>query len=133
MAHLYRVLVPVGDIEEAARFYTAVLGQEGRRVSPGRHYFDCEGTILACFDPGADGDGHAARPNPEEIYLAVADLPATLAACEQAGARFSEEERAAVGHLGRIQKRPWGEESFYVRDPFGNPLCFVSRETVFTG
>jgi catechol 2,3-dioxygenase-like lactoylglutathione lyase family enzyme len=57
VAHLYRVLVPVTDIERAQAFYSSVLGASGRRVSPGRHYFDCEGTILACFDPSADGDG----------------------------------------------------------------------------
>ena len=38
-----------------------------------------------------------------------------------------------MGPLGQIAKRPWGEESFYVSDPFGNPLCFVAADTVFTG
>jgi hypothetical protein len=33
----------------------------------------------------------------------------------------------------RIRKRPWGEKSFYARDPFGNPICFVDEKTVFTG
>jgi catechol 2,3-dioxygenase-like lactoylglutathione lyase family enzyme len=69
MARLYRVLVPVSDIEAARRFYEPVLGAPGKRVSPGRHYFDCEGTILACSDPQADGDGYAAKPNPEPLYL----------------------------------------------------------------
>ena len=133
MARLYRVLVPVGDIEAAKDFYAAVLGEPGRRVSPGRHYFDCEGTILACFDPGAEGDGRAARPNPECIYLAVADLEATCQACKDAGASFDEGSPPGVGPLGSIARRPWGEESFYVRDPFGNPVCFVRRDTVFTG
>jgi catechol 2,3-dioxygenase-like lactoylglutathione lyase family enzyme len=133
MPHLFRVIVPVGDIEAAARFYAAVLGASGRRVSPGRHYFDCEGTILACFDPRADGDGYDARPLSEPLYLAVADLPATFAACRAAGAVFSEAAPPGVGPLGRIAKRPWGEESFYAADPFGNPICFVSRASVFTG
>jgi hypothetical protein len=34
---------------------------------------------------------------------------------------------------GAICKRPWGERSSYAVDPFGNPLCFVDRATVFTG
>jgi catechol 2,3-dioxygenase-like lactoylglutathione lyase family enzyme len=38
-ARLYRTSLPVTDIEAAARFYGAVLGEPGRRVSPGRHYF----------------------------------------------------------------------------------------------
>lgn len=133
MAHLYRVIVPVSDIDAARVFYAAVLGAPGRRVTPGRHYFDCEGTILACFDPQADGDGYAARPNPEPLYLAVDSLDAAFAACRAAGATFPEASPPGVGPLGRIARRPWGEESFYVGDPFGNPLCFVSRSSVFDG
>jgi catechol 2,3-dioxygenase-like lactoylglutathione lyase family enzyme len=133
MANLFRVILPVGDVEEAARFYGAVLASPGRRVSPGRHYFDCEGTILACFDPRADGNGYRAKPNPEPLYFAVRDLEATYAACREAGAVFPAGAPPAVGPLGEIAKRPWGEESFYASDPFGNPLCFVARGTVFTG
>ena len=133
MAHLYRVIVPVSGIEAAAAFYAAVLGAPGRRVSPGRHYFECEGTILACFDPEADGDGYTAKPNREPLYFAVSDLEATFAACQRAGARFSDEESPGTGPLGRIHRRPWGEESFYASDPFGNALCFVDRRSVFTG
>jgi catechol 2,3-dioxygenase-like lactoylglutathione lyase family enzyme len=133
MAHVFRVLVPVSDIEAARRFYGAVLGAAGRRVSPGRHYFDCEGVVLACFDPRADGDGRDAAPNPEPLYVAVDDLRGALEACRAAGAGFPEGSPPGVGPLGEIARRPWGEESFYATDPFGNPLCFVARESVFTG
>ena len=132
MAHLYRVILPVSDIDRAASFYAAVLGSPGTRVSPGRHYFDCEGTILACFDPDLE-DGYPARPNPEPIYFAVSDLRATFAACRAAGARFDEANPPGVGPLGEIARRPWGEESFYATDPFGNPICFVARGSVFRG
>ena len=133
MPHLYRVIVPVNDIERAARFYAAVLRMPGRRVTPGRHYFNCGGTILACYDPESDGDGYAATPNPEPLYLAVSDLRSTYDDCQAAGARFSLESLPGVGPLGQMARRPWGEESFYVHDPFGNPLCFVSEASVFTG
>ena len=133
MARLFRIIVPVSDLEQAQRFYSLVLGSAGQRVSPGRHYFDCEGTILACFDPRADGDGRVARPLPEPIYLAVSDLRATYEACRAAGGGFSTSSPPGVGPLGAIARRPWGEESFYASDPFGNPLCFVSRSSVFTG
>lgn len=133
MARLFRVIVPVSDIENAGRFYESILGAPGRRVSPGRHYFDCEGVILACLDPRADGDGYEAKPNPEPLYLAVSDLAATYEACRRSGARFAEGAPPGVGPLDEIARRPWGEESFYATDPFGNPLCFVSRDSVFTG
>jgi len=132
MAKLYRVIVPVSDIEAAQEFYTIILASTGTRVSPGRHYFDCEGTILACFDPRANGDDYTAQPNPEPLYLAVANLDTAFAACREAGAAFSQEAPPGLGPLGTIAKRPWGEESFYCADPFGNVLCFVSRDTVFT-
>lgn len=133
MARLFRVLVPVSNIDTAQQFYTTVLGFSGQRVSPGRHYFDCEGTILACFDPESDGDGYAARPNPEPLYLAVSDLESTFEACKRAGARFAPGAPPGVGPLGEIAQRPWGERSFYADDPFGNPLCFVSADSIFVG
>ena len=133
MPHLFRVIVPVGDIERAALFYSALLGAAGSRVSPGRHYFECEGTILACYDPQADGDGRNAKPLPEPIYFAVDDLESIYDRCRDSAASFSSAVVPGAGPLGRIARRPWGERSFYAADPFGNPLCFVSRDSVFTG
>ncbi len=131
-ARLFRVILLVGDIERAAAFYAAVLGTAGRRVSPGRHYFDCGGTILACLDPRAEGDASPATPNPEWLYFAVEDLEGAFARCLQAGAR-PEPGEVHDAPAGEIAVRPWGERSFYARDPFGNPICFVDARTVFTG
>src|SRR5262249_9172362 len=47
MPKLFRVILPVSNIETAAKFYALILGLPGERVSPGRHYFNCDGTILA--------------------------------------------------------------------------------------
>jgi catechol 2,3-dioxygenase-like lactoylglutathione lyase family enzyme len=87
MPHLFRVIVPVSDIERATLFYGALLGAAGSRVSPGRHYFEYEGTILACYDPQADGDGRNAKPLPEPIDFAVDDLESVYASAETAGRR----------------------------------------------
>jgi len=35
--------------------------------------------------------------------------------------------------MGALVVRPWGERSFYARDPAGNALCFVDASTCFTG
>lgn len=126
MAKLYRVILPVSDIERAARFYEQVFATAGNRVSAGRHYFDCGGTILACYDPVADGDelGDGWRQHPlQYLYFAVADLEGTLQRVEAAGATID----------GRIETMPWGERMFYARDPFGNHVSFVDEETQFTG
>jgi catechol 2,3-dioxygenase-like lactoylglutathione lyase family enzyme len=130
-ARLFRVIIPVTGIDRAAAFYSSLLQMPGERVSPGRHYFDCGGTILACFDPGADGDPFELPPNPEHVYLAVDGLEAALerARSASAGSLSRDGEPEAM----RIAVRPWGERSFYCTDPFGNPLCFVERGTEFTG
>ena len=123
-ARLFRVIVPVSSIEDAAAFYSAVLGQPGRRISPGRHYFGCGSAILACFDPRADGDSWDATPNPDHVYFAVDDL-------EEYFRRVGEQPNGSI--LRPIETQPWGERSFYCVDPFGNKLCFVDQRTVFTG
>jgi len=118
---LYRVVVPVDDIDAAARFYAALLGVPGERVATNRHYFDCGGTILACVDPR--GHGAEFRPNVDHLYFAVRDLRAAHRRATAAGAEVTD----------RTRRRAWGERSFYLRDPFGNPLCFVDERTLFTG
>lgn len=131
-ARLFRVILPVSDIDRAAVFYSAVLGIPGFRVSAGRHYFPCGGTILACFDPRRDGDDHDARPNQDHFYFAVDNLESTFEACRSAGTTFAPGE-VHGDPAGAIATRPWGERSFYIHDPFGNPICFVDEKTVFSG
>ena len=120
---LFRVIVPVSSIEDAAVYYGSVLEEPGLRISPGRHYFGCGGVILACFDPRADGDAWDATPNPDHLYFAVPDLDA----CYR---RVSERPGSTVRQP--IQTQPWGERNFYCTDPFGNKLCFVDERTLFT-
>ena len=128
---LFRVILPVSDIDRAATFYQAIFGDPGMRVSPGRHYFDCGGTILACFDPNADGDAYEHKPIPEWLYFAIDDIEATYEACRKIGATFTPGD-VHGDPAGQIAKRPWGERSFYIHDPFGNKLCFVDAKTIFT-
>lgn len=123
-AKLYRVILQVSDIERAAKFYAHVFGVAGERVSTGRHYFDCGGTILACFDPRADGDGFDAQPNPDHVYFSVDDLEAVFERAKEAGCASIDD---------RIATQPWGERMFYAKDLFGNPIAFVDQNTVFRG
>ena len=129
---IFRVIMPVGDIERAARFYGSLLGQAGMRVSHGRHYFDCGGVILALYDPRADGDSTEPRPNFDHVYFAVPDLEAVHDRAKAVGG-IADEVGDGNLPMGEIARRPWGERSFYMHDPFGNPLCFVDDKTLFTG
>ncbi len=123
---LYRITLPVHDIERAVRFYSAVLEMPGHRVSPGRHYFRCGSAILACYDPVADGDGGQEdwhfHPS-QYLYFSVCDLEATLARFQKAGGTVDS----------GIETKAWGERLFYGRDPFGSRISFVDEHTVFTG
>jgi catechol 2,3-dioxygenase-like lactoylglutathione lyase family enzyme len=130
-ARLYRVILPVDDIERATAFYGELLGSPGFRISGGRHYFDCGGVVLAVYDPHADGDETAPRPNFEHLYFAVADLEAFYRRAERLGG-LSPATGDGNLPMGQMARRPWGERSFYLRDPFGNPLCFVDESTLFT-
>jgi len=126
--NLYRVILPVNDIEKAAQFYSAVLGEPGQRVSHGRHYFGGTGSgaILACYDPAADGDsvGEGWKHHPlQYVYFSIDDLEEQRLACEAAGAEGITE----------ISSQPWGETMFWAIDPFGNPISFVKAGTEFTG
>lgn len=123
---LYRVILPVTDIEGAAAFYGRLLDQPGQRVSPGRHYFECGGTVLACYDAEADGDeaGEGWRPHDNQyLYFAVPDVEAARSRALELGAR----------DVTAVEAMPWGETLFYARDPFGNPVSFVQSGTEFTG
>lgn len=132
MAKVYRITIPSDNIEVSVLFYATLLEVAGSRISPGRHYFDCEGTIISCYDAIANGDARAPRANEDYIYFAVDDIDAVYARARAAGAPLDEADVPTVGALGKVLTRPWGERSFYTRDPSGNPLCFAARDTLFT-
>lgn len=124
--HLYRVILPVSDIDAAASFYSHIFQDPGERVSPGRHYFDCGGVILACYSPSADGDDLGSGWSFHEsqyLYFSVPDLEVIRGRIEEAG-----------GHnLTEIESMPWGETMFYATDPLGSRLSFTRSDTLFTG
>ncbi len=103
-------------------FYAALLGQPGDRVSENRHYFDC-GIILAIVGHSEAQTTHPFQPIPDYFYFAVDDLDASLQRAREAGAVIERD----------IASYPWGERSFYARDPWDNRLCIVDEDTTFTG
>jgi hypothetical protein len=85
--------------------------------------------ILALVDVTAGGG--EAKPLPDNIYFAVSDLETFYARAAELGCLSSDDVHGASA--GEIVVRPWGERSFYVYDPWGNGLCFVDENTLFTG
>ncbi len=127
---LFRVILQVSDLDKAAEFYSKLLADEGRRIPRGsRHYFDCGPVILALVDVATGGE--EAKPIPDYIYFAVNNLDEVYARARELNCLSTEDVHGASA--GEIVRRPWGELSFYVEDPWGNGLCFVDETTLFTG
>ena len=131
-ARLFRVIMPVSDLDAAVQFYSALLNDAGMRISGGRHYFPCGPVVLALYNPKGDGDNRVPRPNFDHVYFAVDDLEAVYQRAQAVGG-LSVEVGDGNLPMGEIARRPWGERSFYMHDPSGNPLCFVAAATLFTG
>ena len=116
----YQVDLVVSDIDQAEAFYSQLLGIPGQRISPGRHHFDCGGTILSCYNPRADGDSSDVYLGPHQGHFTVNDLEAVFKQAKRAGGTFSN---------GGIVTQPWGDRSFVLRDPFQNSIIFVDETT----
>jgi catechol-2,3-dioxygenase len=132
-ATLFRIILQVGDLDQAEGFYGTLLGDRGRRIPyASRHYIDCGPTILALVDvSGGQTTGVEPKPLPDNIYFAVSNLETIHKRARELGCLSHEDVHGASA--GDIVKRPWGELSFYVHDPWGNGLCFVDENTLFTG
>ena len=127
---LYRIILQVDNLDRAEEFYGKLLGDRGRRIPRGfRHYIDCGPVILALVDVTADNA--RAQPLPDYIYFAVNDVEAVYERARELQCLSTEDVHGESA--GDIVKRPWGERSFYAHDPWGNGLCFVDENTLFTG
>lgn len=127
---LFRIVVQVSDLDKATEFYSKLLGDPGRRIPRGsRHYIDCGSVILALVDVTAGGQ--TPKPLPDYIYFSVSDLDQIHQRARELDCLATEDVHGASS--GEISVRPWGERSFYAADPWGNGLCFVDEQTLFTG
>lgn len=130
---VFRVLVGAADLELSRRFYETLLGVRARRVADDRVYLDGGSVILAVINQPSDL-GRSRDPPSEPICFATDDLEAVHRRARRMGCLSSGLLHGDVSSpMGEIVVRPWGERSFYVRDPSGNPLCFVDSRTRFTG
>jgi len=117
---LYQVVLPVSDIDQAEKFYSHLLGTPGRRVSPGRHHYECGQVILNCYDPSAEGDSSQTSSSPHRLYFVVEDIEAVFERARSGGCASMDEQ---------ILSQPWGDRSFSAEDPFKNSLGFVDKTT----
>jgi predicted enzyme related to lactoylglutathione lyase len=130
---LFRIILQVDDLDKAEAFYSRLLGDSGRRIPrASRHYFDCGPIILALVDVTAGGGVEAKpEPLPDYVYFSVNDIGSFHDRATELDCLSKEDVHGESA--GEVIKRPWGELSFYTTDPWGNGLCFVDENTLFTG
>ncbi len=134
IANLATVVLPVRGLGRADAVYEELLGLDADVTVPGRHSFYCDGCALTLVNTVEHARQHdleppAFEPNPELVYFAVSDLDAVWERAQKLPMEPLEDDDVGQG----IAHRPWGERSFYARDPSGNPVCFVDDTTLFTG
>jgi catechol 2,3-dioxygenase-like lactoylglutathione lyase family enzyme len=130
---LYRIILQVDNLDKAEEFYGKLLGDRGRRIPrASRHYIDCGPVTLALVDVNGENiPGLQPKPLPDYIYFAVDDVEAFHARARELQCLSTEDVHGESA--GEVITRPWGERSFYAQDPWGNLLCFVDENTLFTG
>ena len=122
--NIFRIFVPVTNLDDAIVFYRRLLDTDGRIIGGGRHYFDCGQVIMAVV-------GNSGSPIADHVYFSVPNLEAVYTRAKELECLEAGDVHGAPA--GEIVRRPWGERSFYARDADGNGLCFVDESTLFTG
>lgn len=121
---IFRIFIPVTDFDKAIAFYQRLFDDEGTLVHQGRQYFNCGPVIFAVIEKSG-------TPIGDYVYFSVPNLESLYSRAKELGCLESDSVHGSPS--GEINVRPWGERSFYARDPFGNGLCFVDEKTLFTG
>lgn len=73
---LFRINIEVGDLDQAADFYSRLLGLEGRTQAGSRCYFTCGPVTLQVVDVSSVGKPHTAA---KALYFTVRDLDGVFA------------------------------------------------------
>lgn len=118
---LFRIMIPVSGLDQAARFYGSLLMLDGYRVPPAMHCFPLGATLLTCYDAHADGE-RVLPPSPHALYIAVGEnLMQLRSRAMQLGATAVDPEP------GRM---PGGEAGLRLTDPWGNRLAMVDEHAM---
>src|SRR5947209_1636990 len=64
---VFRLFIPVSDLDKGVEFYRRLLADDGRLAHRGRHYFDCGPVILAVIENNG-------APIADHIYFSTSDL-----------------------------------------------------------
>jgi uncharacterized glyoxalase superfamily protein PhnB len=112
MAILARIApeLPAANIEDAVQYYERKLGFEVAMRMPGSEYAIVERDGVAIHLFAEDASRSAVG-----IHIFTAGLDQLFAEVSERGAQITQP----------IEKKPWGNREFRVRDEFGNELKFT--------
>src|SRR5215471_10691536 len=79
---LFRINVEVGNLDEAADFYSKLFGVAGRKQAGSRCYFTCGVVTLQVVDVSSVGKPH---PAAKALYFTEEDLDAVFARAQALG------------------------------------------------
>lgn len=120
-AKLFRVVIPVSGLDQAARFYSSLLLVDGYRVPPAMHCFPLGGILLTCYDARADGET-VLPPSPQTLYIAVSEnLMQLRVRAQLLGATAVDDEPCRM---------PGGETGLRLTDPWGNRLSMIDEHAM---
>ena len=113
MAKLTRIApeLPSADIDNALAYYEQKLGFEVAMRLPENQYaiVERDGVAIHLFNGGAT------KPSAIGVHIFTADLDQLFAEMQAKGATITQ----------NIERKPWGNRDFRVRDDFGNELKFT--------
>ena len=113
MAKLTRLApeMPAANLDNALAYYEQKLGFEVAMRLPENEYaiVERDGVAIHLFNGGA------ARPSAVGVHIFTADLDQLFTELEAKGATITQ----------KIERKPWGNRDFRVRDDFGNELKFT--------
>lgn len=105
-ARIGNITHPVTDVAAAAEFYMSAFGLPLKFVDGDRYAaLDGNGTTLALAGPEEDVTGGVPAAS-----FKVADVAATLAALEQAGATVVRPAEAGPHEVRAVVRDPWGNK-----------------------
>ncbi len=113
MARLARIApeLPAANLPGAIAFYEKQLGFQTVSQMPGRDYaiVERDGIAIHLFKPGP-------RPaSPVGVHIFTPNLAELFEELNERGVRFAQ----------GIERKPWGNRDFRIRDEFGNELKFT--------
>ncbi|PPE72677.1 hypothetical protein C3942_16625 [Solimonas fluminis] len=123
-AKLFRIVIPVSGLDQAARFYGSLLLADGFRVPPASHSFPLGQALLTCYDARVDGEA-VLPPSPQAIYIGVDEnlMQLRVRALQMGATEVDAEPR----------RMPAGEAGLCLTDPWGNRLAMVDAHTMQWG